>query len=153
MRIQSVLFSFTITISLALAVGCFAFVAGRQAANPDGRYEKGVEEGERAGRAQARAEFAPGSDAYRTVLDRGRRSGFAEGIRAGRRDGTRLGRVAGRQDAFANFEGGWEIGQWYLVNIRPGDDGARYAIGARVPVKRRSWYSVCRDVHICRRER
>ena len=153
MRVQSVAFSLTITLCLALATGCFAFVAGREAADADGRYDKGVQEGERVGRTQARADFSPGSDAYLAVLDEGRRRGFAAGRAAGRRDGAKAGRVAGRRDAFANFEGGWEIGDWYLVNIRPGDDGAKYAIGARVPVRSDSWYGVCRRVNICRKRR
>ena len=153
MRIQSVAFSFTLTICLALAASCFAFVAGREAANPEARYEQGVEEGERAGRAQARADFAPGSDAYVAALDEGRRRGFTAGRAAGRRDGARAGRMAGRRDAFARFPGGWDIGRWYLVNIRPGDDGAEYAIGARVRVDGETWYGICRRVHICRRRR
>ncbi len=153
MRIQSVAFSLTITLCLALAAAGVAFTAGRQAANPEGRYEQGVEEGERVGRAQARADFAPGSDAYRAIFDRGRARGFDAGRKVGRRDGARRGRAVGRERAFGDFPDGWSIGRWYLVNIRPGDGGAPYAIGARVPVRGKTWYGVCRKVEICRRRR
>jgi hypothetical protein len=153
MRVQSVLFSLTITLCLALAASGLAFVAGRQAADPEGRYELGVAEGERIGRAAVQTEFAPGTDAYRAIFDRGRAAGFAQGRTRGRRDGARAARTTGRKDVFAGFKGGWSVGDWYLVNIRPGDNGAEYAIGARVAVERGRSYWVCRGVHICRKER
>ena len=153
MRVQSVAFSLTITLCLALAAAGLAFVAGRAAADPEGRYEEGVEQGERLGRTQARGEFAPGSDGYRAILDRGRATGMRLGRREGRRIGARTAETAGRNRVFDDFAGGWEVGRWYLVNIRPGQDGARYAIGARVEVRQGADYRICRRVHVCRRSR
>ena len=153
MRIQSVAFSLTITLCLALGAAGLAFVAGRAAADPEGRFEQGVAEGERLGRAQGRADFAHGTDAYQAIFDRGRERGVAIGQARGRREGVRTARTAGREEAFAGFTGGWAIGSWYLVNIRPGDDGARYAIGTRIAVRPRTWYGVCRRIHICRKSR
>ena len=123
MRVQSVAFSLTITLCLALAAAGLAFVAGRQAAEPETRYEHGVEEGERVGR------------------------------REGRRAGARQFETVGRNRVFDDFTGGWDVGRWYLVNIGPGQDGARYAINARVKVSQRTSYRVCRDVQICQTRR
>jgi hypothetical protein len=153
MRVQSVLFSLTITLCLALAASGLAFVAGRQAADPEGRYERGFAEGERIGRAAVQTEFAPGTDAYRAIYDRGRSEGFRDGRARGRRDGERVALTTGREDVFGGFKGGWSIGDWYLVNIRPGDDGAEYGIGARVEMRRDTRYWVCGGVHICRKAR
>jgi hypothetical protein len=153
MRVQSVAFSLTITLCLALAAAGLAFVGGRAAADPEGRYEQGVEEGERTGRAQARAEVAPGSDAYLAIFDRGHARGLRDGRAEGRRAGRRLATTAARDEVFRRFGGRWEIGDWYLVNLRPGDDGARYAIGARIHVRPGSWYRLCQKTHICRRRR
>ena len=151
MRIQSVAFSLTITLVLALAAASLAFVGGRHAADPEGRYEQGYDEGERAGRAQSRSEFVAGTDAYEAIFARGRAEGVVAGRRQGRRAGTELGRTAARDSAFAGFPTPWQIGGWYLVNIRPGDDGARYAIGTRRPVRPGTWYRVCQGASICRR--
>lgn len=151
MRVQSVAFSLTITLCLALAAAGLAYVAGQAAADPEGRYEQGVEEGERLGATRARADFTPGTDAYRAIFDKGRASGERLGRATGRRDAARRAETLVRDRAFGDFEGGWSIGRWYLVNIRPGDDGARYAIGARVPLEGRTWYRVCRDARICSR--
>jgi hypothetical protein len=153
MRVQSVAFSLAITLCLALAAAGLAFVGGRAAANPEGRYEQGVAEGERLGRAQVRTDYSPGSDAFRAIFDEGRARGRSEGRAQGRRDGLRTAKTSGRDEVFGGFAGGWDIGSWYLVNIRPGDNGARYGIGARVQMKPRTWYSVCREVHVCRRSR
>ena len=153
MRVQSVAFSLTITLCLALAAAGLAFVAGRQAADPEGRYEQGVEEGERIGRTQARAEVAPGTDAYLAIFDRGRARGFRDGRTKGRLLGRRLATTAARDEVFRRFGGRWEIGAWYLVNLRPGDDGARYAIGARIPVRPKTSYRLCKKTYICRRSR
>lgn len=151
MRIQSVAFSLIITLVLALAAASLAFVGGRHVADPEGRYEVGYDEGERAGRAQMRAEFVPGSDAYEAIFQRGRAEGLVAGRRQGRRAGAELGRTAARDSAFEGFPTPWRIGEWYLVNIRPGDDGARYAIGTRRPVRQGTWYRVCEGASICRR--
>ncbi len=151
MRVQSVAFSLTITLCLALAAAGLAYVAGQTAADPDGRYEQGVAEGERLGATRARSQFAPGSDGYLAIFDRGRSTGERRGRAAGRREAARRAEAAVRDRAFGGFPGGWEIGRWYLVNIRPGDGGARYAIGARMRMDARGWYRVCRGTQVCRR--
>src|SRR3712207_1546295 len=101
MRIQSVAFSLTVTLVLALAAGSFAFLAGKTAADPDGRFDQGVEEGERLARADLRTAYAPAGDGYRAIFERGRASGLRAGRAEGRRLGSQRGRTAGRDLAFA----------------------------------------------------
>jgi hypothetical protein len=129
---KSVAFSLTITLCLALAASGLAFVVGRLAAH---------------------AEYEPGSDGYRAIFDRGEKRGIEAGRKLGRRDAARRAEAAGRERAFGEFTAGWSIGSWYLVNIRPGEGGSGYAIGARVEVKRDRWYGMCRQVHVCSKSR
>src|SRR3712207_8710353 len=44
----------------------------------------------RLGRMQARSEFAPGTDAYAEIEERGRARGYSAGVSAGDRKSTRL---------------------------------------------------------------
>ena len=138
---SSALFSLTLVVSLSLATAGLAFLAGKVTADPQGRYEQGVADGERYGRVQAASTFAPGEESYEAVLARGRDQGRASGRRAGRVEGLRRGRQAGRRDAFGHFPGGWSVGSWYLVNVAPGRDGAPFGIGARIPVHTGRWYA------------
>ena len=148
---NNAVFSLFLVVSLSLSAAGIAFVGGKAAADPQGAFERGVHAGERFGRAQAQTAFAPGEEAYETILARGREQGAAEGRRAGRVEGVRAGRRDGRRDAFGSFPGGWEVGRWYLVNVAPGRDGARYGVGARVIVDGGRWYSECRGRSICQR--
>jgi hypothetical protein len=143
MQIRSVAFSLLLTLVLAAGAGCLGFLAGRQTADGPGAYERGAREGERLARGQARAEFGQGGSAYAAILARGERRGFARGRRAGEAQGRRRGAVAARDATFAGFPGGWQIGAWYLVNVAPGTDGERYAIGGRLRALRGRLYSVC----------
>jgi len=150
---RSVAFSLIVTLSLAAAAAGVAFLAGRSFADAPGSFERGVQEGERLGQARMRAEFARGSDAYEAVFARGRRSGFAEGRRRGRAEGAARGRRSGRASAFAGFDGGWDVGTWYLISLRPAGDGSDLAIGSRVALRRGEWYGLCggRVAQVCHR--
>lgn len=143
MRIQSVAFSLFITLALAAGAAGLAFVAGRQAADGPSWYERGAAEGERLGRSEALADYAPGGTAYNVIFNRGLRRGYVRGRREGRVLGQQRGRAAATDAPFAGFPGGWSIGSWYMVNIAPGQDGARYAIGGRTLADEDSWYGVC----------
>ena len=140
---RSVAFSLFITLALAAAAAGLAFVAGRQAADGPSWYERGAAEGERLGRSQARADFAPGESAYNVIFNRGLRRGYVRGRHEGRVLGQQRGRAAASDAPFEGFPGGWDIGSWYVVNIAPGQDGARYAIGGRTLASPGSWYGVC----------
>jgi hypothetical protein len=141
--IQSVAFSLFITLALAAAAGGLAFVAGRQTADGPAQFDRGAAEGERLGRSLVRADYAPGASAYNEIFNRGLRRGYVRGRREGRLLGQQRGRAAAHDAPFAGFPGGWSIGSWYLINIAPGQKGARYAIGGRTLARPDAWYGVC----------
>ena len=143
-------FTFFLILALAGAAASLAFLGGRAAADAPGAFERGVEEGERLGRARARAEFAPGAAGYRAVLERGRRSGFEDGRRAGRVEGVRRGRARGRAAVFGGFRAGWDVRRWYVVSLAPTGQGIR--ISSRVALERGAWYGLCSGrTGLCRR--
>ncbi len=45
---------------------------------------------------------------------------------------------AGREDAFAGFDGGWQFGVPYIVTLRKGPPGITYSFARRVPLTRQS---------------
>ena len=145
---RAILFSLFVSVTLAAAAGFVGVLAGRTLADAPGEYERGVDEGERLGRAQARAAFRSGDPDYDAAVAKAREAGYAEGRRVGASIGAARGRRRGRASAFAGFD--WGIGRWYLVNIAP--DGDQVRIGTRVPLRRGEWYGACaKPSGLCRR--
>ena len=144
MRLHSTLFPIVLSISLAVGIGAIAFLAGRSAAKPNERYERGVRDGERLGRNAAAAEFADGSARYRAIFARGRTTGIREGRRLGARDGRAGGFAHGRTSAFRTFPGGWDIGSWYAIAVGPsGEAGFPYVMTGRVAMRPGRTYGLC----------
>lgn len=142
------LLTLALTVLLAGAASTVAFLAGRAAADAAGEYERGVTDGERLGKRAALAGLAPGTPAYERLTKPSRKRAYAAGFRDGRSRGA-----AGtpRTSVFAGFDGGWEIGAWYLVNIAPRDDG-QVGIGARIVPRANTWYGTCaKPSGLCRR--
>lgn len=91
----------------------------------------------------------------------GLRAGEAQGLRAGRalqfgatlpansrapvRNAFDAGYVAGANDAFAGYDGGWALGTPYIVVLEKGEDGIAYRIGRRVPLMPGTAYFLCAD--------
>lgn len=145
---RAILFSLLVTIALAAAAGFVGVLAGRTLADAPGEYERGVRDGERLGRTQARAAFKTGNADYDAVVKTVRQAAYAEGRREGATIGAERGRRKGLASAFAGFD--WEVGHWYLVNIAP--DGTEVRIGSRVPLRRGQWYGTCgAATGLCRR--
>ena len=145
---RAILFSLFVSVTLAAAAGFVGVLAGRTLADAPGQFERGVEEGERLGRAQARAAFKPGDADYDAAVDRTKRVAYDDGRRDGSAIGAERGRERGRASAFAGFD--WQIGRWYLVNIAP--DGEQLRIGTRRALRRGEWYAACkRPGGLCRR--
>jgi hypothetical protein len=140
---SSAIFSCTLIVALALAASGMAFIAGKAVADPAGAYDRGVAQGERLGRQQARASLRAGDAQYEAIVAEGRRAGLAEGRLAGRLSGIRAGRARAADAAFGAFAGGWDVGRFYVVSITRGDHGARYAIGSRSPVEPGRIYGLC----------
>ena len=55
----------------------------------------------------------------------------------------RAGYLAGREDAFGNFDGGWGYGEPYVVELRRGGPHITYAVAERWPMKRGVEYRLC----------
>ena len=147
---RPVLFTMFVCVVLAAGAAGVAYLAGRSLADAPAAYERGVDEGERRGRAQAREEFARGGEGYTALVAQGRRLGFAEGRRRGVDEGAQKGRARGQQAVFSGFD--WDVGRWYLVNMAPGRNGADVSIGSRVELRRERWYGLCAEPSgLCRR--
>jgi hypothetical protein len=149
---RAIFFSLLVTIVLALAAGMVGVLAGRTLADAPGEYERGVDEGERLGRIQAEAGFRPGNARFDRAVRTARESGMSEGRKAGAQLGAARARRKEREEIFAGFRGGWEVGEWYLVNIAPGGDGTQVSIGSRIVLRKNTWYGLCdRPTGLCRR--
>ena len=145
---RAILFSLLVPIILAAAAGVVGVLAGRTLADAPGEYDRGVNDGERLGRAQARAAFKPGNRDYDEAVNSAREAAYEDGRREGATVGAERGRRKGLQSAFAGFD--WDVGRWYLVNIAP--DGTEVRIGSRVRLQRGQWYAACeKPSGLCRR--
>lgn len=58
---------------------------------------------------------------------------------------------AGREDAFSGFDGGWVIGDPYIVTLGHGGPGITYRFARRWPVLPGREYRICDQDIICSR--
>jgi hypothetical protein len=61
------------------------------------------------------------------------------------------GYIAGREDAFSGYDGGWVLGQPYIVTLRHGGRGITYRFARRWPVLPGRTYRTCDQDIICDR--
>jgi hypothetical protein len=128
-------------------------------------YSRGLVAGRVDGRNAAEADYARGSTGWTSIHDDGRQEGYSNGYRigykAGRKSGLRDGRASGyasgqvvglrsgQDEAFEGYDGGWQIGRWYLIEIGTGKDvglSGKYSIPTRVgPVRYGTRYALCDD--------
>jgi hypothetical protein len=123
------------------------------------------------GIAAAIGSFALGrTTAPPPAADTGR--GFTDGYQAGRADGVQEGRalqvgqslggaaqsafasgyVAGLDDAFGGYDGGWSLATPYLITLDAGTGGATYRIASRIELRPGVSYYLCPDgTRICQR--
>ena len=140
--------SMSLVVVLALSAAGVAFVAGRHTVDTPASYERGVD----AGRAQTEALYARGSERFARIAAEGRARGREESRKQGFAEGMELGRSTARTAAFEGFEGGWQVGRWYLVNIGPAREGDGVGIGARISLRKAQWYGLCdRPSGLCRK--
>jgi hypothetical protein len=95
--------------------------------------------------------------------------GYYAGLVAGQEQGERVGRalqegsqlppqtrepvkqafddgyVAGANDAYGDYDGGWALGAPYLVTLAPGADKITYRIASRTVLERGVAYYLCPD--------
>ena len=58
---------------------------------------------------------------------------------------------AGREDAFSGYDGGWVLGEPYIVTLRQGGPGITYRFARRWPLLPGHEYRSCRQDIICDR--
>jgi hypothetical protein len=58
--------------------------------------------------------------------------------------------LAGREDAFSGFDGGWSYGRPYIVTLRRGGPGITYRFARRWPMLPGLEYRACRRI-VCSR--
>jgi hypothetical protein len=58
---------------------------------------------------------------------------------------------AGREDAFSGYDGGWALGEPYIVTLRRGGPGITYRFARRWPLLAGREYRSCRQDIICSR--
>jgi hypothetical protein len=103
---------------------------GYQAGHSDGYFDglnAGVAQGRQEGRALQAASTVP-SDSRQPVQD-----AFNDGY------------AAGENDAFGNYDGGWEVGPPYLITVARASTGAVYRIAHRTLLVPGVDYYLCAD--------
>jgi hypothetical protein len=80
------------------------------------------------------------------LVGRGQRPSTA----AARRASYHAGYLAGREDAFSGYDGGWAYGQPYIVVLRPGGPGITYRVAQRWPLEPGREYRTCGQL-VCSR--
>jgi hypothetical protein len=114
------------------------------------------------------------SSGYRSGHTDGQYAGYLDGLQDGEAQGLQEGRtlqeasalpasarrpvkkaftagyVAGADDVFAGYDGGWALGVPYVITVKAGADGLDYRIGTRDPMKPQVNYFLCADgVDVC----
>ena len=126
-------------LALIVGVGLAAlfFAIGRwtapsatsHATNQSDRYFEGIRVGEIEGRRTGRI-LQEGASVPPTLR---------KAVRASFRDGY----TAGANDAFAGYDGGWTMGQPYVVVLEPGQGQIAYRIKTRTPFEAGVNYYLC----------
>jgi hypothetical protein len=96
-------------------------------------------------------------------------AGEALGVREGRalQEGSELppdaqrpakeafdaGYLAGVNDVFGGYDGGWQFGVPYVITLAPGNGGVTYRIASRAEVRPGPRYALCRAGHaVCEQQ-
>ncbi len=116
------------------------FVLGRVTAGghgaPAGAYTRGLEAGIREGRAEQETRALPG------------------GARDGAKTAFDDGYLAGADDVFGGYDGGWALSAPYVITLRRGGGGVTYRFAERVPFRDGVAYFLCPHSHrLCQEPR
>ena len=142
-----------VLVVLVLAAGLVVggYFLGYSSADRDGQRAKGraaglkigTAKGYEDGRADGGALYEEGTPGYEGIYQKGHRAGRKKGHAEGVAEGEESGYAAGNETAFAGFDGGWEIGGWYLVHFGQPPAGDRYFIESRIRMETGETYHMC----------
>jgi hypothetical protein len=131
--------------AIALAIAGGFFLIGHLTVDSSGARDKAYQSGH--------------TDGYFDGLNAGENEGRQEGralqaastVPAGSQqvaqDGFNAGYVAGENDAFGNFDGGWALSVPYVVTVARSQSGAVYRITNRTLLAAGTAYYLCPDGH------
>jgi hypothetical protein len=133
-----------IVVGLTVAIGSFGL--GRTTARPP----SGAAAALPARPAGTGADYAAGFQAGRAVgVQEGRALQVGQTLSGSDRDaGTAAfasGYVAGINDAFGGYDGGWSLSLPYLITLDAGSGGATYRMASRLPMQAGVDYFLCPD--------
>ena len=133
-------------LAVALIVAAGAFALGRASIDRHAARESGLRDGRSAGYFDGlRAGEATGRQEGRALQAQG--TGAAK-------DAFNAGYVAGVNDAFAGYDGGWTLSTPYVITLEHGGPGIVYRISSRVAVRAGVNYYLCPNGHdICEEPR
>ena len=114
-----------------VCAGAGLFLLGRATAGGEapGSYARGVEDGRAAGVRDGRAEQEVRS--------------LPADARKGAREAFDDGYLAGADDVFGGYDGGWALSQPYVITLRAGGAGVTYRFASRVPLRAGVGYRLC----------
>ena len=143
-RPDAALYAF-VAVAMACTAGLLGYRVGRETADADGAYVRGVTAGERAADAAQHASTRAAAERDRgrdESQKRARRLAYARGRKAGLKLGRSQGFDRGADSAFTAFPD-WRPGAWYVVRIADGPGRSRFTIPERVVVDPRRAYHLC----------
>ena len=121
-----------VLIAVVVTVGSFLF--GRSTAHPTQATGSGG------------ADYTTGFQVGRAVgVQEGRALQVGEALTGPGRDAFASGYVAGVNDAFGGYDGGWSLAKPYLVTLGAGTGGATYRIVSRTEMRPGVSYFLCPD--------
>jgi len=94
-------------------------------------YNAGASSGQEVGESQGQAQ--------------GEKSGKVAGAKAGLEQGKQQGQVTGANDVFDAYSTGWQVGDFYIVQIGEGSGGVDYTLENRLVLAQDTNYSICQD--------
>jgi hypothetical protein len=153
---RRVLVGFAVVVAAA-ALGAGAFFIGRSSRDTHTAYRSGFRAGEAAGRqtgitegeskGESRGKELGHSEGRVEGLKQGHDLGLKQGQAEGQGEGLKQGAKYGQDEAFEGYNGGWEVGSWYLIKVGTGTESGlsgKYSIPSRVgPMKIGRAYSLC----------
>jgi hypothetical protein len=119
-----------ITLLAAVALGAGSFAAGRASVDRGAAYRQGESAGYVSGVRDGRAEGVQEGRALQEPLS------LPKGSRSAARASFNAGYVAGADDVFGGYDGGWALGKPYVVTLEQAPGPVTYRIASRALVKR-----------------